>query len=299
MNAAGSGKTRLVIDGLSTRYGFYLTSIVDSGVLGSLGSTDLHDILHETLAATPGFKKDISSLTDQTSFTHAEERNRSIAEKHFQCVLLARILIFRKYRKLASPNAPWGSLESKRRWLMVQLLPSLLLHDTDIFKGLTTLLFTFSKPVLVNIMEMGVQVMMRSLKEAEPSESKQKMYCVLDEAQKAAASFLKAFPSRTTPGIYRPVLTEIVFAWSTLDTTNSSLIFVVTGTSLDVPTMSNALATTAHKIDIFKEYNDTGGFDDKDAQTDYISRYLPRSAILLQEEYDDLFERAYVWLRGR
>lgn len=287
------------MDGLCSRYGLYLTSIVDPDVLGPLGSRDLHNILHQKLEATPGFGLNLLLDPDPTNPSIPVLRNRLIAKRYFESVLLARIMIFNTYRRLV--HSSWRSSESKRRWLMLQLLPSIL-GKQDIFAGLTMLLHSkCSDATREVLMSQELEVMVANLRTG-PKHSP-KMYCVLDEAQHASALFLEAFPSRTRNNTHRPVITEIIATWQNMSATTvaeSSLVFVVTGTGLDLPTMASALATATHKIGRFVEYHNTGGFDDRATQRDYVLQYLPITLLESDiDKYSDLLERLYIWLRGR
>lgn len=84
---SGSGKTRLIFEGLCQNWGFYLTSAFDQRD-SSLGSSDLHTCIKERML--------ISELPNPShlQYTNTLAQNRAIAHARLNEALLARIIIF-------------------------------------------------------------------------------------------------------------------------------------------------------------------------------------------------------------
>ena len=128
-NTSGSGKTRILLEGLHNKWGFYFTA---RSWPDGVGSQDLGLIVDQLL-------NDLQVLTD-LSEERAIKQNRSnasAASRAFLGVLFARALIFHAFL-LAAQQQPGGITEStKRAWLLLQLDP-VVFFGTDKFFDQTT-----------------------------------------------------------------------------------------------------------------------------------------------------------------
>ena len=127
INTSGSGKTRLLLEGLCQHWGFYYTSHVDSSFLGSF---DLQSA--------------IQSIPEDDTFCRplppsaASASNDKIAGRVFKRVFLARLLIFHLFIEAmkANTNSDDGFTEAndyRRKWLYFQLQPSFFVEICDPF----------------------------------------------------------------------------------------------------------------------------------------------------------------------
>ena len=126
-NTSGSGKTRLLFEGLSLNWGLYFTA--RNGPDG-VGSSDLDNVLTSLV----DFRR-LTALTEENRDT-AHAYNQAVASRRFILLLYVRLLVFRVFLECASA-LPGGIVEEhKRRWLLVQLAPETLL-GSDVFDILT------------------------------------------------------------------------------------------------------------------------------------------------------------------
>ncbi|KAK6971488.1 hypothetical protein R3P38DRAFT_3298016 [Favolaschia claudopus] len=183
VNTSGSGKTRLMFEGLCRHWGLYFT-VFNYGAR-DLGSNDIANVI-DRLEFT---LQDVSSSTEGSRHL---EQNHALAEGLIARTLLARLLIFRMFLEIASE----GGLteEHKKRWLMLQLFPSLKL-GCDIFGYLASSLGNFNP---------GKEIAVTQAKIQELLDHDSHLFFVLDEAQQAARKFCGAFDAE--PGKRHPLL---------------------------------------------------------------------------------------------
>ncbi|KAL1701239.1 hypothetical protein EV121DRAFT_171845, partial [Schizophyllum commune] len=89
-NVSGSGKTRLLLEGLCAHWGLYLTCLRDPL---SIGSDDLPQKLSD-ITNDSAFEPTISTAHDRSS---ALARNSSVVQRHIYAVLLSRLLILQRF----------------------------------------------------------------------------------------------------------------------------------------------------------------------------------------------------------
>src|SRR6266478_2267874 len=104
VNTSGSGKTRILLDGLCKHWGFYVTCGHKSL---DLGSSDLRDALAKT-GTDPRFKQTINPIMEGMSEYSTElaksgdKLNRSIARHNFFAAFLSRATLLKRFRELAT-----------------------------------------------------------------------------------------------------------------------------------------------------------------------------------------------------
>jgi hypothetical protein len=120
------------------------------------------------------------------------------------------------------------------------------------------------------------------------------LYFVLDEAQLPARLYREAYRSATDTSRQRPILREILSAWVIKGYT------IISGTGLSVKEVEEATGSQVVKGDVLRwlTVTQTGAFDSPEAQSSYISRYLPRY-LLQSDSGRSLLCRCWSWLRGR
>jgi hypothetical protein len=126
-NTSGSGKTRLLLEGLSLNWGLYFTARTQPE---GVGSSDLENVL----TSLEEFAR-LTKLTDENpDMAHAA--NRRVTSLRLDLIIYVRLFVFRVFLECASA-LPGGIVhEHKRRWLLVQLAPETLL-GSDVFDILT------------------------------------------------------------------------------------------------------------------------------------------------------------------
>ncbi|KAJ7211017.1 hypothetical protein C8J57DRAFT_1733490 [Mycena rebaudengoi] len=171
VNTSGSGKTRLMFEGLSREWRFYFTSVRDTS---GLGSSDLQHILESSLPSG-----DFMDYPQRHSpdFAFVIATNNLLAENCFSKAFLARLLIFRMFLEVAVDSGITEEHESK--WLLLQLRAGLE-TSKDIFERLTRCMWDADT---LNIEE-NITDAIRDIYKLMGAETH--LFFVLDEAQAAA-----------------------------------------------------------------------------------------------------------------
>ncbi|KAK7054473.1 hypothetical protein VNI00_003671 [Paramarasmius palmivorus] len=266
------------------------------------GSKDLTFALNQMLPKAPGFT---CELHRSHSKTQSLKENRRLAELILGEVLLARLLIFQKFislieSQLHSLNIPLIYPHFNlfiRRWLNLQLKPSILApsYEGDIFADLMTTIHAAS-PTVEEIHAMIFHIsstLFSKINNSIHGPHGGDIFLVLDEAQDAATALYSAFRSHTQKRKPRPVLRELVVAWSKQLAHPSSTDVPKVATDLPVTLVISGTGMSLHD-----EYNQMGGFEDAQDQKSYIRRYVPPE-ILSHVVGKVLLERMWYWLRGR
>ncbi|KAG6877596.1 hypothetical protein C0992_009614 [Termitomyces sp. T32_za158] len=128
-----------------------------------------------------------------------------------------------------------------------------------------------------------------------PEDGPVPIFCVIDEVQNAAHLFPGAFRGGPTGKEPRPALRALLKIWSI------GMRFVITGTSLNMKHIRDAISSTAGKYTghVDNAITGTGSFIYKDEQiNEYLKYYLP-SWYLNSSIGKELSRRARYWLVGR
>ncbi|KAJ7665402.1 hypothetical protein DFH06DRAFT_1470668 [Mycena polygramma] len=279
VNTSGSGKTRLLYEGLCLNWGLFFTFVVDSGYLGA---GDIQKALKDMFKSALGFEK--KPTAPAADIPQIMKQNSEYFFDIFSTLLLARLLIFQVFLEVASASGL--TEEHKKRWLMMQLSPELLNPRPDgvfgysAFDVLPQILAREDTDYVRENIADALRKIRKLLGDASP------LFIVLDEAQTAVTKFAEAFAS-TKP---RPsLLTELMRVWGSHTTEDDTFIFAGT----DIPKS------------LFEGVEDSGyvwcsgtGAFEPEAQERYVSSFLPPtfsaspSGILL-------ISRISRWLAGR
>ena len=313
VNTSGSGKTRLLLEGLCVNWGFYFTSLVDSSLLGS---SDVQNSIQTHVPDSSSFRR-ILPLSSSSGYEAALITNREIASRIFRQIFLARLMIFNLFAETMNnfikTKPDLDDVDPhvyKARWLLLQLQPSFvhpqvwdvfdelsckLSNASDSFINTTTkMLLSTVRSHLSIVVQPRDPITASQMSTAETSQTP--LFCVLDEAQYAATQHNSSFRSDQN-GSYRPILREIVKAWEG-QSFGQGVFMVVAGTGISKDVVDQAMASAIMKDSRYRWCSDTGAFDLQPVQTDYLRKYLPQS--LLQTEAGvRLLERVWYWLHGR
>ncbi|KAJ7665403.1 hypothetical protein DFH06DRAFT_312883 [Mycena polygramma] len=315
INTSGSGKTRLLLEGLCQKWGFYFCTTTRSD---KVGSTDMMHCIEDRLLATKGFTK-VLPPPDSTALLEA---NRDIASNCISQVILARFIVFRAFIDAIIASGRKITEDDKRLWVLLQVNPGLL--GSDIFDQVARQLneegfdshmceeririYKDNLPVLI---KSNFEVAVKKARPAgapppppplQPDNTRNMFHVVLDEAQYAATLLPEAF--RSADGQHwRPVLREIIemFIRLLLD----GMGFTIGGTGIDqklVEEMMNSIIVKGNSTD---RVSATGSFDKTDTegllyQKKYIRRYIPISIMKNADGTGKrLLYRIMNWLDGR
>lgn len=306
VNTSGSGKTRLLLEGLCENWGFYFTSLVDSSLLGS---SDVQNSIQSHIPHAPKFRQNLPP-SNSGGYDSALKTNREIAGRTFRQIFLARLIIFNRFAELMSNCRTIGqdSRVFKARWLLLQLQPSFVHAQIwDIFDNLSTKLSSASdsyinsktKAMLGKVRSLCASVDSGSVPTTSLSTSdmvQTPLFCVLDEAQYAATQHSSSFRSDHN-GYHRPILREIVRAWEG-QSCGQGVFMVVAGTGISKDVVDQAMASAIMKDSRYRWCSDTGAFDRQEVQRLYLLKYLPPSLATTQPGVR-LLERLWYWLHGR
>ncbi|TFK68933.1 hypothetical protein BDN72DRAFT_768678 [Pluteus cervinus] len=317
VNTSGSGKTRLLLEGLCENWGFYFTSLEDAS---HLGSADVQNTINRHLPNSPEFSKDLRASKSVPGHPHktrhrtrqqeqkALEENRRIAASIFNKVFLARLMIFDIFVKTMSKCEGYKTAHYlfKEKWLHVQLRPQLLSPSTwDVFNELTIRLLEMRDAD--RFVDEQTRILLRAVQAflgPELSHGRSKstsrqtpLFCVLDEAQHASSEHTLAFRSSSEPHSPRPVLQEIVRSWQS-QCAGHGIFMVVAGTGISKDVVDRVMASGVMKASMYRWCSDTGEFMCIQEQRKYIEKYLPQDLIQTRAG-ERLMQRIWHWLRGR
>ncbi|KAJ3965145.1 hypothetical protein EV361DRAFT_940200 [Lentinula raphanica] len=279
VNASGTGKTRLLYEGLCKEWGLYFTATVDTSRLGSF---DVESDIERCIEEHPIF---MSMAHDRNSYS--ESRTSAIATLTRRCfseLLLARLLVFQLYIEIVTK----GEVEDvhKTRWFLAQLHPFLDNHS-DAFVVLQSII-SVSNASDILIDECIAQCMEDITNSLLQSSPEPHFFVVLDEANAVSQRHTFAFRSVHGP---HPILKEIIQIWqSHLQAIPATM--VIAGT---------CIPDIYYKEDEWKQWrwiSSTGSFDNITDQRNYVLKYLPPS-FASSPSGKTLLRRIWRWLRGR
>ncbi|KAI5891718.1 uncharacterized protein SCHCODRAFT_02629875 [Schizophyllum commune H4-8] len=266
INSSGSGKTRLLLEGLCRHWGVYMTCAVDpSGV----GCADFPYTLSVGLQKKPYFKG-LGELRERDI-----TRNCYIAQDVFAVPFLSRLLLLSRFLE-AVPTAERNTDETRKRWLHLQVLARFVGCDGLLFELTRSLAALPASAVQSSISDTLLKI--RALLGIRDLP----IYCALDECQVASQKYPGAFGDEST------TLHQMALSWQSYEHVS----VILTGTAADVRPFVDA----AHPP--YRIYTDTGAFDTPDDQARYVMHYMP-SAVVSSDEGKDLISRMWLWLRGR
>ncbi|KAJ7439813.1 hypothetical protein B0H11DRAFT_555372 [Mycena galericulata] len=265
VNTSGTGKTRLLYEGLCINWGFYLTVRVDE----FLGSLDMSETITTCLR----------SRRDDTP-QRSKKTDAEIAYNLFSAVLLARLLIFHLF--LETANTSGITEEHKQRWLLMQLNSKEIWADyRDPFEWLAPKLARNDEIY----MRENIADALRKIRKILGDDMH--LFIVLDEAQMLisgndSASFNDG----------KPLLPEIVRVWSDHMTDDQSFIF--SGTDIPRALFDDGDGDAGR----YTWCSGTGIFDDPELQERYVASFLP-PGLRKSPTGRFLISRIWRWLRGR
>ncbi|KAL1743197.1 hypothetical protein HDZ31DRAFT_83586 [Schizophyllum fasciatum] len=167
INASGTGKTRLVLEGLSLHWGFYIPCVLDGD---NLGSMDMPECLDTGMSIALDYRR-FEPRTDLDMLL-----NRRVAQKALSRILLSRLIIFRIF--LDALDDKESSL-APLHWLLFQIL-SLKQPRGDIFDYVTTVLERFDHSYINGMIADNLLHV-----KARLDQSRRGIFCVLDDCHGA------------------------------------------------------------------------------------------------------------------
>ncbi|EJC97298.1 uncharacterized protein FOMMEDRAFT_164063, partial [Fomitiporia mediterranea MF3/22] len=294
INTSGSGKTRLLLELLATKWGLYFTTLADPANL-RLGSTDIHDAIFKWIPKSKGFCEHPKGEFDNNhvQLEPVYRQNREIVTRFSHQILTARVIIFEWF--LTTYCAVWQDKDkdpnkAKLHWLSLQLNSRGIL-GCDVFKDLAKILDDAGDSFIM-MDSNKIHERLQGLSKRFKLDSS--FFLVLDEAQIAAASLANAFESYRELGKTHPILNPLIKSWLAA----TSFPIIVSSTGLSINTINDTLSSAVGKPATFGKFTKIGAFDNQVSQENYIRRYTPPT-LLDSESGKEFLTRAWNYARGR
>ncbi|KAJ6521346.1 hypothetical protein DFH09DRAFT_1425042 [Mycena vulgaris] len=268
-NSSGTGKTRLLYEGLCQNWGLYFTVGVDSG---RLGARDIADTISDKFHGT-------SFNQFPSHDPEVMKQNSEVISGVFSTLLLARLLLFQAFLETAS--AEGLTEEHKKQWLLMQLSPALLKVGYGV-PACSQFPKILAKEDNTYVRE-NISDTLRKIRKLLGEDAH--LFFVLDEAQVAAKKFSGAFADG------KPLLTEIMRVWGSHAAEDHTLIFAGT----DIPT---TVLEVGEEDSGYLWCSGTGRFDTAEAQERYVSSFFP-APFSKSPSGSLLLSRMSSWLLGR
>ncbi|KAJ6487596.1 hypothetical protein C8R45DRAFT_993714, partial [Mycena sanguinolenta] len=323
-NTSGAGKTRLMAEGLCQHWGIYFTAQTERNI--GHGSRDMQIIIDETIPTTNGFNGFLSDLDAGSGFEKQLKNNVEIAQHHFRCLLLARLHVLSAFLEIVHsvpPEIREPEENYRTRWLTLQLKPSILGVEFDIFHELTETLTNglsdLDQLPLVKVIHKAIKDQLSEiykLCDAPKINGNNFLYLVVDEVQYAADNLWDAFradktssdvavDARKDPRKPRPVLREMVIAWLTI---GKPLVIIAAGTGVNREVVDETMHSAVLKDGQYAQFYGTGSFGSdatgSSRQEKYIRRFIPPDDIIQPQDvereiFPALIGKIIYWLKGR
>jgi hypothetical protein len=250
-----------MLEGLTKYWGFYLVAIPDAN---GVGITDLHHAL-ERVTEYDTWNSDLSSLPSEKR-RNQDELNRRITSKLFRKILAARIVVFTLFLELAIQVD--GNLRDNHRriWLLFQLSDNLDPLNPHPFIRIIECLDNASDKALDALIGRLDGIIGKHL-------SGSKFIIGLDEAQRAARLYPRAFLSSINNNNFRSILREMARVF----TKPRHVRLVVSGTGLSLAEVRDAMASGVSKPETVHLFHKLGMFDTWPKIEPFLRRYIPDS----------------------
>jgi len=283
LNTSGSGKTRLLLDGLCHRWGFYFAADTKE-----IGSEDFRTIIDE-------FKKyqdfERAKWMNETQLKTRESilHTQATAGRGLNQLLLSRFLLLELLVEEVQQNRRQvSSLAYRRLWVLLQARPRQI-FGADLFLELARLLRPADQFDLETRIRLKCQALSSQLNLSNG------FYCVLDEAQITASPHHRHIFSEDGSS-RRPLLREIWLSWTTV-LNIQDMKLIVSGTGINYEEITRTLSSDVFKQQNYEVKRDVGAFDDPKDQAVYIRLYIP--ADWTDMKWKEFLKRSWAWFRGR
>ncbi|KAJ3908132.1 hypothetical protein F5879DRAFT_874404 [Lentinula edodes] len=287
VNTSGTGKTKLLFEGLCLHWGLYMTCSLDSFNLGAADIPFALDNINENATWTTRL-----SSTSSDNYASSLKTNIHLVYRAVSEVLLARLLIFKMYLEACSTQG--FSVEHRRRWLESQIFPTNIIPYFDPFSMLKSKISEgfLSDEDLDEAITHSWDEIQSFWNSPEMSTAGDSFYIAIDEANVASRKHDEAFEDQH--GRY-PILKEIIRGLRRqIGSSKLPIRFVVAGTMIP----EDHFQSTVGEWDDFRWCSDTGSFNDPEDHRRYVSQFMPDS-FSSSVTGQALIARMWYWLRGR
>ena len=285
INTSGSGKSRILLEGLCRHWGFYFVAV------GSpiAGSSDFY-VTFSRIDDASDYKqaRNLKGI-DPYAFPHMG----NTTERRLLQLLLSRLLLLNLFIEVAK-SSPTGlqQKEHRRLWTLLQVHPDIIKGHFcgDIFADLTRRLRHTTSENLRNLVKEAHTNLCDLL---DVPNGELTLFNVLDEVQEALT--LGGYQSNDQKTLC-PLLRETYRVWSIL--LGSKFPLILSGTRINYQIIDEALGSCHVKAQPYIRLHDIGAFDEPCSQVAYIQQYFPPT-LFQTPAWNAFLSRAWAWLRGR
>ncbi|KAF5348991.1 hypothetical protein D9757_013469 [Collybiopsis confluens] len=203
VNTSGSGKTKLLFEGLCQRWGFYFTFAMDGSGLGP------NDLAHIATNIRLNLKLKWTQYLPPSSdpqYASLLQANLQLVHNAFGGALLVRLFVFKLFLEACSKE---GFCQGHRqRWLEAQLLPDDLANLQDPFNMLQ--LDVRNAQLDGSVIDDAIAQVLEEIQEIWDMPLGEFFYIALDEANVPSREYLRAFADEH--GQY-PLLKAVIRSW--------------------------------------------------------------------------------------
>ncbi|KAJ3805885.1 hypothetical protein F5876DRAFT_81281 [Lentinula aff. lateritia] len=282
VNTSGTGKTRLLLEGLCFHWGFYLTCAIDAS---SLGAADFPSVLNDVNWDHSTWTSCLPPISD-SNHPSLLQGNRRLVYRAVSEALFARFIVFKMFLEVCSKQG--FCPEQRQRWLELQIFPTNITPSYDSFSMIKS---EITRACLSDEeLDEAMLHLMEEIQSIWEMPGGDFFYIAVDEVNVASRMHEEAFEDQR--GRY-PILKEIL---RSLRRRMGQLPvkFVVSGTIIP----EDHFQSTIGEWDDFRWCSETGSFNDPDEHRRYITKFLPpKFAISVPGQA--LLDRMWQWLRGR
>ena len=276
-NTSGSGKTRLILDGLCKNWGFYVSC--RPKVIGPRGSSDFR-VTTET----------ISDMSGWNTKGEVGDENARLADRGFSMLLLARIYVLSRFLEAVPVKERLDN--TRRRWVFLQIMPASFNGRADIF---TVILQSLRSGDGSSVLKLAREFLQKCRDNTRLFGSTP-LYLAADEAQEGLTIHKDLY--RSTSGNHRRPVLHAFYRF--LDGTELFSGFIIAGTGLSMTQLERSVGSiSAARVGrppvVFTDTVHFTGDESDMAQKNYILRYLG----MLGDKSDRLLERILYWFHGR
>ncbi|KAJ3884538.1 hypothetical protein GG344DRAFT_83873 [Lentinula edodes] len=281
VNTSGTGKTRLLLEGLCFHWGFYLTCAIDAS---SLGAADFPSVLND-VNWDHSWTSCLPPISD-SNHPSLLQGNRRLVYRAVSEALLARFIVFKMFLEVCFKQG--FCLEQRQHWLELQIFPT---NITPSYDSFSMIKYEITRACLSDEeLDEAMLHLMEEIQSIWEMPGGDFFYIAVDEVNVASRMHEEAFEDQR--GRY-PILKEIL---RSLRRRMGQLPvkFVVSGTIIP----EAHFQSTIGEWDDFRWCSETGSFNDPDEHRRYITKFLPpKFAISVPGQA--LLDRMWQWLRGR
>lgn len=280
VNTSGSGKTRLLFEGLCLHWGLYLTCAIDSF---ELGAGDFPAVVNDV-----HLNKNWSTIlptASEADYTSSLQNNIHLVYRSTCEALLARLIIYKIYLEACSREG--FCHEQRQRWLQSQIL----IDQIASFDAFSMIKSDLSVGDLsTSALDEAIETTLEDIQDIWEMPPGEFLYVVLDQANVAARTHPFAFCDEY--GSYS-LLKEMLRALRKR-LGHLPVRFVIAGTIIPPEDFQSGVG----EWDDFHWCSNTGSFDDPEVHRRYVSQFLTpelKASVTGQA----LMDRMWQWLQGR